>query len=143
MWRPDLHLDCLPLEAFVWLRHNLAKQSLEGITGLSSRTEMSRSWAMWMDVRQKTIYPDVTSYSGGGSQPASQLHIYPDVTSYLDVTSDPDVTSYSGGGSQLHTPVAAVSQPGCTQDVFLIRQQSHVMMTTSPDESIDRVGHVD
>ena len=90
---------------------------------------------MWMDVRQKTIYPDVTSYSGGGSQPASQLHIYPDVTSYLDVTSDPDVTSYSGGGSQLHTPVAAVSQPGCTQDVFLIRQQSHVMMTTSPDES--------
>ncbi|XP_033638990.1 uncharacterized protein LOC117299515 isoform X2 [Asterias rubens] len=38
-----------------------------------------------------------------------------------------DVTSYSGGSSQ---------PASCTRDVFLIRQQSHVMMTTSPDQSI-------
>ena len=37
-----------------------------------------------------------------------------------------DVTSYSGGSSQ---------PASCTRDVFLIRQQSHVMMTTSPDQS--------
>ena len=37
-----------------------------------------------------------------------------------------DVTSYSGGSSQ---------PASCTRDVFLIRQQSHVIMTTSPDES--------
>ncbi|XP_071794424.1 uncharacterized protein [Asterias amurensis] len=37
------------------------------------------------------------------------------------------LSSYSSGGSQ---------PASCTRGVFLIRQQSHVIMTTSPDQSI-------